>query len=241
METKICNCCKEIKSIEEFYKNQNYCKKCNSNRCKEYYQKNKDVIKKKTKLYSLQNKNKLKKYKKEYRKKNIEKITSYMSNYYKNNKEKMKKNNIKYYQKNKNNIREKKNEYQRKYRKENKDLVNQKRRLYIKEKKLKDKNFKLKEQIKIAIWWSFNKKGKVKSMKTEEIIGMSLNKFYYYLLETFKKRYGYEWNGIEKVHIDHIIPLATAKSEEEIIKLCHHTNLQLLKAIDNLKKGSKIL
>ena len=42
-------------------------------------------------------------------------------------------------------------------------------------------------------------------------------------------------------HIDHIIPLATANTYEEVIKLNHYTNLQPLWAKDNLSKGSKIL
>lgn len=43
-----------------------------------------------------------------------------------------------------------------------------------------------------------------------------------------------------KVDIDHIIPLASAKTKDEIIKLCHYTNLQLLKHSDNLLKGDKL-
>ena len=39
-----------------------------------------------------------------------------------------------------------------------------------------------------------------------------------------------------KYHIDHIVPLATAQTEEDVIKLCHYTNLQLLTAKDNLEK-----
>ena len=42
-------------------------------------------------------------------------------------------------------------------------------------------------------------------------------------------------------HIDHIIPLATAQSIEDVKRLCHYTNLQPLWAQDNLRKGAKII
>jgi hypothetical protein len=45
----------------------------------------------------------------------------------------------------------------------------------------------------------------------------------------------------QHIHIDHIIPLSSAKTDEEIYQLCHYTNLQPLWAFDNLSKGSKIL
>ena len=51
---------------------------------------------------------------------------------------------------------------------------------------------------------------------------------------------GMSWANRNLWHIDHIIPLASAKSIEEVIKLCHYTNLQPLWAEDNLKKGAKI-
>ena len=81
---------------------------------------------------------------------------------------------------------------------------------------------------------------KIKNKKTSEILGCDLEYFANYLLQTFKNNYGYDWDGKEKISIDHIVPLATAKTEEEVIKLCHYTNLQLLKAEDNLQKGDKL-
>lgn len=76
--------------------------------------------------------------------------------------------------------------------------------------------------------------------KAEEIVGCDFETLYNYLLETYKQNYGIEWNGVDEVHIDHIIPLSTVETEEEIIKLCHYTNLQLLKAKDNLSKNDKL-
>lgn len=51
---------------------------------------------------------------------------------------------------------------------------------------------------------------------------------------------GMSWDNRSEWHIDHIIPLASAKTEEELAKLCHYTNLQPLWAEDNLRKGDKL-
>ena len=42
-------------------------------------------------------------------------------------------------------------------------------------------------------------------------------------------------------HIDHIIPLDSAKTPEDVEKLMHYTNLQPMWATYNLKKGNKII
>jgi hypothetical protein len=43
--------------------------------------------------------------------------------------------------------------------------------------------------------------------------------------------------GMKGWHLDHIIPLSSANNEDEIIKLCHFTNLQPLWWYENLKKS----
>lgn len=46
------------------------------------------------------------------------------------------------------------------------------------------------------------------------------------------------WGNRALWHIDHIVPLASASTEEGLIKLCHYTNLQPLWAADNIRKSS---
>lgn len=87
---------------------------------------------------------------------------------------------------------------------------------------------------------AFKRKGYKKTSRTQEILGCDYETFIKHLLQTFKDNYGYEWDSIEKVHIDHIIPLATAKTEEEVLKLNNYKNLQLLKESDNLHKSNKL-
>ena len=56
-----------------------------------------------------------------------------------------------------------------------------------------------------------------------------------------KFREGMSWDNYGEWHLDHIIPISSANTEEEIIKLNHYTNFQPLWAIDNIKKGNKII
>ena len=50
----------------------------------------------------------------------------------------------------------------------------------------------------------------------------------------------WENRGLKGWHLDHIIPLSSAKNEEELRELCHYTNIQPLWWDDNLRKGSSI-
>ena len=87
---------------------------------------------------------------------------------------------------------------------------------------------------------SYNRKRLKKNEHTVEILGCDFKYLKNHLYKTFFENYGYEYDGKEAVHIDHIIPLATANTKEDVIRLCHYTNLQLLKPIDNLRKSAKI-
>ena len=170
---------------------------------------------------------------------------------YRRNSEKVKERASRYYFENKEDISEK----QKLYRENNKEVIKElskkyrqnpenkeKQRTYSREyyhQRKDDELFYFKYIVRHLIRYSFVRKGFEKSGRTEDIIGLPFDKFREYLLLTFKENYGCDWDGKESVHIDHKIPLATAKSIEDIIKLCHWENLQLLKAADNLAKKDK--
>lgn len=215
METKVCKKCGIEKELNKYstYKNR-IGKIYYKNVCKEC----------------------ILKYNREYRKNNPEKIKEWKRKDYYKHIEKYHKNNKIYRETHKEHLKE----YNSLYRKNNKEKLN-KYWLEYKNKKYKNDNlFKFISNIRRDISRRFTEKGFSKTGRTKSILGCDFQIFYNHLLETFKNNYGYEWDEKEPVHIDHIIPLATAKTEEDIIKLCHYKNLQLLKAKDNLQKGSKL-
>lgn len=71
--------------------------------------------------------------------------------------------------------------------------------------------------------------------KIKEYLGCSKEELKVHLENQFKG--GMSWDNYGEWHIDHIIPLSYAKTDEELYKLCHYTNLQPLWARDNISKG----
>lgn len=103
-----------------------------------------------------------------------------------------------------------------------------------------DELFAVKKRVRNLVRNSFRKKGYHKlESKTKDIIGISFNEFKLYMESKFVD--GMNWENKNKWHIDHIIPLSTAKSAQDLIALSHYTNLQPLWAMDNLKKGDKLI
>ena len=84
----------------------------------------------------------------------------------------------------------------------------------------------------------FNKRRVPKTQKSEELIGCDWGTLKRHIESKFTE--GMNWDNKSEWHIDHVIPLSSAKSIEDVIKLSHYTNLQPLWAIDNWKKGAKI-
>lgn len=162
---------------------------------------------------------------KKWREEHHEQFLQMRKRYYQNNKEKYTQNNKNWYNKHKEDY---------------KAYAKQYARQYSDKKRKEDPVYYQKYRIRNFVLRAFARKGFTKRSHTTELLGCDFDTFYKYLLETFKNIYGYEWDGIEKVHIDHIIPLDTVQTIEDVEKLSHYTNLQLLKAQDNLHKSNKL-
>ena len=238
METKICSYCHKEKSIEEFRfsqgKYRGECKKCEALKHKEYCKTHKDVIKKIN--YRKYIKNKDKYHQKAMEKREERKI--YNKKYYREHKEYYKKYAKKYGLEHRTQL----NDYNNNWKNKNLDKVKE----YYKNNTLKIKQdpiLKLKNQLRNMIKDSFKRKKYKKSKKVQEICGCSIDDLINYLIMTYEQNYNvkWDWKYAKYVHIDHKKPLKYATTEEDVIKLCHYSNLQLLKAEDNLKKGSKII
>lgn len=106
-------------------------------------------------------------------------------------------------------------------------------------KKSQNRLYKLKAQLRSN--FSNYVKGK-RSFKTIEYVGCSWEFLKNYLESTFEENYGLPRNWISSFscHIDHIIPLSSAKSIEDVYKLYHYTNLQYLLSHDNISKKDKL-
>lgn len=168
---------------------------------------------------------------KQNRIKNSEYIKKRDRLYYINNKEKILNSNKKWALENK----ESSNNIKKKY------YINNRIKIFNKLKDRRKNNILLSliHRLRSRTNYIFRKKGYEKNSETEKLLGIEYNVFIEYFENLFKD--GMSWENRNLWHIDHIIPLSSAKTEEELIKLCHYTNLQPLWAFDNLTKSNKIL
>ena len=176
-------------------------------------------------------------YYKEYRKKNGDILRSKQKEFRENNKELVAERKKNYW---KNLSPEKKEELKvRKRELYHKNKYKESKLHYVNEKLQTDELFKLKFNIRSLIRNAFNRKFTTKSKKTIEILGCSFDEFKIYLESKFDVNMNWENQGTYW-HLDHIIPISSAKTEEDVYRLNHYTNFQPLFWLDNLKKSNKI-
>jgi hypothetical protein len=174
---------------------------------------------------------------KNYHKINKEKITKLRKEFYESNKERLSERKKKYYQSDK----ERWSKYNKEYRIINKEKIAEIRKKYQQNKIKTDYLFKFKNSTRTLIRQSFKSKNNHKktNTKTVDILGCSLDFFKEYIQSKFTKGMTLENHG--KWHLDHIIPVSLAKTQEDVIRLNHYTNFQPLWAKENLIKSTKII
>lgn len=225
MERKHCPMCNKDLPLSSFSKNksrkdglQTYCVECTKERYQKIY---KDKATETRKIYRQEHKEEISRYNKQYRLDHLDEINKRAKSYREENKDLLK-------------------EQKRKSREKHKDHIYAHQKEYNKYRMENDEMYRFKMKIRNFINKCFKRKGYTKNNHTENIVGCSAEELKKHLYDTFEKNYGYKYDGKEKVHIDHITPLSTAKNENDVIKLCNYKNLQLLKAKDNLEKSNKL-
>lgn len=220
---KVCSKCNEFKIFDEFGVRKNAsdgrksaCKSCLNNEDKQYYNENIQKESDRKKLSYQENKTEILEKCKDYRESNKEDISKRRSEDRQVNPEKYK-------------------EYGKNWRDKNPGWMNQ----YAIKRRENDPLFKLQCNIRSRTnaLFRYNKWTKTNSFK--QYIGCSLEELKIHIEKQFVN--GMTWENQGEWHLDHIQPLSSAKTTEELFKLCHYKNLQPLWAIDNLKKCAKII
>lgn len=241
--TRKCNCCKELKPIEDFCKNKRgpgginrSCKDCNNKRRRKekgtYWKEhlklfnNKycpkcDTVKSMDEFSNIKD-NKDGKYglckicKSESDKKFKNKL-KYEGVYKKRRREEYLRNIETYKKQQKNRIRDYKKEYS-----------------VLRKSVLRTFKYKLRNRIYVA----FKYRNMEINISTSKLLGCTFEEAKIHIESQFKE--GMTWDNYGEWHIDHIIPFGSVKTKEEMISLCFYKNLQPLWAHENYKKGCSL-
>lgn len=216
---------------------------------KRYQIENKDRIAEQRKKYRQQNKEKIAEQKKKYAQENPEKIKiaqslkyqkhkekylSQMKEKYRQNPDLIKSRRIEYYKKNREAILQK----QKESAKINIEKTRKQKALYCRKRRARDPLFTIIGRMRCRVNDALRIKAFPKSGKTTKLLGCDFEALKSHLESKFKE--GMSWDNRNLWHVDHIVPLASAKSQQELEALFHYKNLQPLWWHENLSKGARI-
>ena len=114
------------------------------------------------------------------------------------------------------------------------------RRAWFKNRK-KNPLFKLVANMRTRINIILKQKKLYKNSRALDVLGCDLPQLKKYIESKFLPGMNWSNHTLKGWHVDHITPLASAKTIEDVERLMHYTNLQPMWAKDNIKKGKKII
>lgn len=129
----------------------------------------------------------------------------------------------------------------KKWNKNNPELYKKFKKESKKRKKQRDPVYRAILSIRARLSNFINKNHLHKSKKFKDIIGIDYDGFKDYIESQFLEGMSWDNRSIDGWHLDHIIPISSAKTIEDVERLNHYTNFQPLWAEDNMKKGDMIL
>lgn len=124
------------------------------------------------------------------------------------------------------------------YKEKNKQKLKEYKKNYIKSKRENDILLNIRDHICRGINKALSANGYTKNSKTYEILGCSYDEFKIHIEQQFLK--GMSWDNRSKWHLDHIIPLSFACTEDEILKVSHYSNFRPMWAKDNIIKRNTL-
>jgi hypothetical protein len=163
-------------------------------------------------------------------------LIGYSNNLYQKNKDYWVKRSSQWNKENKEHI----SKYMSDYFKQNKEKIYDARRKYIKERYDNDPLFKLTQKTRTIISNSLRKNKHKKISSTQEILGCTFEELKKHLESQFEPWMNWGNMGKKQINtpntsweVDHIIPISSAKTEEEVVRLNHYTNLRPLCSYTN--------
>lgn len=217
---------------------------------RKYNLENKERIAAQRKAFREQNKEKIAAQKRAYAEKNKEKLRIAQAEKYKKYKDRYLLQMKEKYQKDAEQIKKRRREYyhqnkekvlaaQKESAKRNIHKTRAQKAAYCRKRRARDPVFLLIGRMRCRINDALRYQKLPKSGKTKELLGCDLETLKSHMESLFTD--GMNWENRSQWHIDHIVPLSSAKTEQEISKLFHYKNLQPLWSKDNLSKGAKIM
>lgn len=198
---------------------QHRCIECRREQNVSYYAINAESEREKAAQRRAKNYDKMMAQQAEYRARNRDVLRQRTANWRKNNPEKWRETDTAYKSKNYEKVRE--------------TQRNRERHLLA-----TDPMFSLQKRVRCLVRDALAYRGHKKGVKTEALLGCDWAFFRTHIERQFVK--GMNWENRSLWHIDHITPMATAKTEDDVMALNHFTNLRPMWGKDNIRKGDTV-